>query len=104
MRHNECFNVAQLRPFPGVYGLPSPGLLESDLEACAILRRHEVATGWSTDLFPCLDDSPGRRRNHVLHYAGQDWALPAENRLETKNSIFEPLSRPSLSTHLSIPR
>jgi uncharacterized protein DUF4419 len=44
----------------------------------------ESVTGWIADLFPYLNDSPARRRNHIFEFERQDWAVPVEKGVETQ--------------------
>ena len=48
----------------------------------------QVATGWITDLFPYLGDAPKRRRNHVFEHPRNNWALPIEKGVETRNPLL----------------
>jgi uncharacterized protein DUF4419 len=57
----------------------------------------KVATGWITDLFPYLNDAPNRRRNHVFKHQRQDWALPIDQGVQTKNVVFSPLANKGVS-------
>jgi hypothetical protein len=43
---------------------------------------HTV-TGWLADLFPYLNDAPERRRNHILQYEREDWAVPIVHGVDT---------------------
>jgi hypothetical protein len=43
-----------------------------------------LVTGWITDLFPYLGDTPERERNHVLAQPRVGWMLPAEDGADTR--------------------
>ncbi len=50
----------------------------------------ESVTGWIADLFPYLNDSPERRRNHIFEFERQDWAVPVEKGVKTGFGLGEP--------------
>jgi hypothetical protein len=43
---------------------------------------HTV-TGWLGDLFPYLNDAPGRFRNRIFQYERKDWAVPIAHGVDT---------------------
>ena len=49
-----------------------------------------AVTGWIADLFPYLNDSPERRRNHIFEFERQDWAVPVEKGVKTGFGLGEP--------------
>jgi Domain of unknown function (DUF4419) len=72
--------VSRLRPILDEFVLAARGKPTPDFWR-AIYKPEKayattLTTGWITDLFPYLGDSPRRRRNRVLAVARGDWALP----------------------------
>jgi Domain of unknown function (DUF4419) len=72
--------VSRLRPILDEFVLAARGKPTPDFWR-AIYKPEKayattLTTGWITDLFPYLGDSPHRRRNQVLAVAREDWALP----------------------------
>jgi hypothetical protein len=60
-----------------------------------------LVTGWITDLFPYLGDSPRRSRNHVLTLKRKGWALPVRGGVRTGFSAGEGVSTKSFPSGLS---
>jgi len=85
--------VSRLRPILDEFVLAAEGRPTQEFWKAMYKPGHaygaQVATGWITDLFPYLGDSPGRRRrNHVFEHPRRDWALPVEKGVETRNDPF----------------
>jgi hypothetical protein len=58
----------------------------------------ETVTGWVADLFPYLNDSPDRRRNHVFEHDREDWAIPVEKGVKTTSGLGEPGAEKGVAT------
>jgi hypothetical protein len=49
-----------------------------------------TVTGWIADLFPYLNDAPERRRNLILEFDRDGWAVPVEKGVKLGLGYFEP--------------
>jgi hypothetical protein len=81
--------VSRLRPILDEFVLAARGKPTPDFWR-AIYKPEKayattLATGWITDLFPYLGDSPARMRNQVLSLAREDWALPVRHGVSLKS-------------------
>jgi hypothetical protein len=81
--------VSRLRPILDEFVLAAHGKPTPDFWR-AIYKPEQayattLTTGWITDLFPYLGDSPDRRRNRALSIAREDWALPVREGVSPKS-------------------
>jgi hypothetical protein len=91
--------VSRLRPILDEFVLAARGKPTPDFWR-AIYKPEEayattLTTGWITDLFPYLGDSPRRNRNQVLALAREDWALPVQKGRAPKKFSQRALQRAS---------
>jgi len=47
----------------------------------------ESVTGWIADLFPYLNDPPNRRRSNIFNHPREDWSIPVEDGVVTKQEL-----------------
>jgi Domain of unknown function (DUF4419) len=81
--------VSRLRPILDEFVLAAGGKPTPDFWR-AIYKPEKayattLTTGWITDLFPYLGDSPRRNRNQVLAIARDGWALPVRKGVPTRS-------------------
>jgi len=86
--------VARLRPILDELVRTAGGSIDLKFWQAIYKPKHtygtQTVTGWVADLFPYLDDAPGRHRNHVFQHERVDWAITVENGVDTGGRIFDP--------------